>query len=71
MFANDFFRVILERVAKAAALPENRNADGSVNWDFVDADVFMETKPTENCVELFYTLFERACDVVETSMETV
>ena len=62
---NDFYRVIENRVRAAVALEENRFEDGSVNWNFVDADVFMETNPTDNCVDLFYTLFERACDVVE------
>ena len=62
---NDFYRVIETRVREAVARDENLNADGSINWDFVDADVFMETNPTDDCVELFYTLFERACDAVE------
>ena len=69
MIANDFYRVIETRVREAVARDENRNEDGSVNWDFVDADVYMETRPSDGCVNLFYTLFERACNIVE--METV
>jgi hypothetical protein len=65
IMTNDFYRVIETRVRAAVALEENRNEDGSVNWNFVDADVFMETNPTPECRDLYYTLFERACDVVE------
>lgn len=61
---NDFYRVIRERVAVAVANEENRNADGTINWNYVDADVFMQTNPTQNCVALFYELFDKACDNV-------
>ena len=60
--APDFYRLIEERVERAANNTENRNDDGTVNWNFVDADVFMETNPTANCVDLFYQLFEEAAD---------
>jgi len=66
--APDFFRVVLERVRKAVANPENRNDDGSVYWEFVDADVYMETNPTEGCRELYMNLFDEACDLVEAEL---
>ncbi|MDB4350233.1 hypothetical protein OAA38_00310 [bacterium] len=63
--APDFYRLIEERVERAANNTENRNDDGTVNWNFVDADVFMETNPTANCVDLFYQLFEEAAETYE------
>ena len=59
---NDFYRMIRESVGVAANRAENINVDGSVNWDFVDADVFMEINPTKGCVDLFYELFNKAVD---------
>ena len=47
---------------RAVTTAENIDTDGSINWNFVDADVFMETNPTANCVDLFYQLFEEAVD---------
>ena len=69
MIANDFYRVIETRVREAAAREENQYPSGAINWDFVDADVFIETQPTPECRDLYYTLFERACNIVE--MENV
>ena len=63
--APDFYRLIEERVELAANNPENRNEDGTVNWNFVDADVFMETNPTKRTVDLFYQLFEEAAEQFE------
>jgi len=64
---NDFYRVIETRVREAVARKENQ-IRGDINWDFVDADVFLQTNPTPECRDLYYTLFERACDVVEAEM---
>tara|TARA_B110000503_G_scaffold1637_1_gene2116 strand:- start:199 stop:405 length:207 start_codon:yes stop_codon:yes gene_type:complete len=61
----DFYRMIRDRVETAATNPENINTDGTVNWNFVDADVFMEVRPTANCTALFYKLFEDACSNFE------
>jgi hypothetical protein len=63
--APDFYRLIAERVERAASNPENRNDDGTVNWNFVDGDVFMETRPTDACVDLFYQLFDEAAEEFE------
>jgi len=62
---NDFYRLIKERVQEAVQRPENLNEDGSINWNFVDADVFMETNPTPDTVAAFYYMFEKACAAVE------
>ena len=51
-FAPDFYRVVKAAVERAVALPENKNADGSINWNFVDSDCFMDINPTEQCTKL-------------------
>ena len=33
---------------KAVTLSENIRADGSINWNFVDADVYMAVKPDDS-----------------------
>ena len=43
----DWYRKIYASVEKAATNPENINDDGTVNWDFVDSDCFMEFRPSE------------------------
>ena len=32
---------------KAITNPENFNEDGSVNWNFIDADCYMDVKPDD------------------------
>ena len=64
-FAPDFYRVVRATVERAVARPENLNADGSINWNFVDADCYMEINPTEQCAKLYYELWEEACDAFE------
>lgn len=64
-FAPDFYRVVEAAVKQAVANPENINADGSINWNFVDSDCFMDVNPTERCTALYYELWEEACDAIE------
>jgi|TARA_B110000305_G_C19248339_1_gene543439 hypothetical protein len=33
---------------KAITNPENFNEDGSVNWNFIDADCYMDVKPDDS-----------------------
>ena len=63
--APDFYRVVEAQVRKAIALPENRFADGSINWNYIDADCYMAVNPTPQCRKLYIELFEEACDAVE------
>ena len=58
----DFYRLIRSKVEQYATSAENLNADGTVNWDFVDADCFADVNPTENCNTLYYQLWEKAVD---------
>jgi len=56
---------VIKAVTKALGSTENYNADGSVNWNFVDADVFMDIKPAEHDVDAHYEMFNRFASVVE------
>ena len=60
---NDFYRLIRSKVDQYAAAPENIQPDGSVNWDFVDADICMDLNMTPECMRDYYVdLFNRAVD---------
>lgn len=43
----------------------NYNKDGSVNWNFVDADCYMEVKPGQQNSKQFYKLFDQIADKLE------
>lgn len=40
---------------RAVNNPENRQQDGSINWNFVDADVYMDMQPIDG--EAHYNQF--------------
>ena len=56
---------------KAVSLGENLSEDGSVNWNYVDADLFMEFGPKDTEInerylsELHYEMFELLADAYE------
>ena len=56
---------------KAVSLGENLYEDGSVNWNYVDADLYMEFGPKDNEIneryltELHYEQFELLADAYE------
>lgn len=54
---------VIKSVTKALGSIENYNADGSVNWDFVDADVYMDINPAD--VDAHYEMFNRFASLVE------
>jgi len=56
---------VIKSVTKALGSLENYNADGSVNWDFVDADVYMDINPVDSDVEAHYEMFNRFASAVE------
>jgi hypothetical protein len=60
---NDFYRMIRAKVEEYATLEENKTEDGSVNWDFVDADICMDLNMTDRCLQDYYLpLFNKAVD---------
>ena len=56
---------------KAVSLGENLYEDGSVNWNYVDADMFMQFGPRDSEVnerylsDLHYEMFELLADAYE------
>lgn len=59
--SNDFYRVIRSKVEQYANSAENINEDGTVNWDFVDADICMDLNLTDRCHQDYYVpLFDKA-----------
>ena len=65
---NDFYRVVEQYVREAVSTNDNIDDNGFIDWNFVDADVFMRVNPTKNCVDLFYECFEQACTKVEAEL---
>ena len=47
-----------------ATEPENKNEDGSVNWNFVDSDMFMKWGVLLDG-ELYTEYFDKAADIME------
>lgn len=61
--SNDFYRLIRSKVDQYATSAENINVDGSVNWNFVDADICMDLNMTDRCIQDYYLpLFDKAVD---------
>lgn len=60
-------------VMKAALRAENRYEDGTINWNFVDADAFMAVQEafgkSNEVVDFFYDHFDNACDALEAMIE--
>ena len=42
---------IKDLIVKATKNPENINDDGSINWNYVDADVYMAVGPSTHGLE--------------------
>jgi hypothetical protein len=49
---------IRKAIAAAIALEENRNEDGSINWSFVDADLWMDGVITNDNQYVAYEWFD-------------
>ena len=58
---------IRKAIAAAIALEENRNEDGSINWSFVDADLWMDGVITNDNQSVAYEWF----DGIATEFEVV
>ena len=54
---------VIKSVTKALGSIENYNADGSVNWNFVDTDVYTDINPADD--DTHYEMFNRFASVVE------
>lgn len=52
----------IEKAFNRAILnPENLD-DGQINWNFVDADMYMDIKPKKDEVSQFYEIFNELAD---------
>jgi hypothetical protein len=65
---------IFVNTLKAARNPENLLEDGTPNWNFVDADAYMDTindtrYERADVEEHFYTLFDGVCFAVDKALE--
>jgi len=65
---------IFVNTLRAARNPENLLEDGTPNWNFVDADAYMDTinDTRYNRVDVeenFYTLFDGVCFAVDKALE--
>ena len=49
---------IRKAIAAAIALVENRNEDGSINWNFVDADLWLDGVITNDNQCVAYEWFD-------------
>ena len=58
---------IRKAIAAAIALVENRNEDGSINWNFVDADLWLDGVITNDNQSVAYEWF----DGIATEFEVV
>jgi hypothetical protein len=65
MFAPDLERTIERYMLEAIELEENRNEDGSINWNFVDADVYMRLNPVNETVDLYMEIFDKIAYLIE------
>jgi len=55
----------------AIDLDENKNEDGSINWNFVDADVYAACAHYFKDEDAFYDSFNEIADVIDTEEMTV
>ena len=61
MMTTTFFAAFNNAVARA----ENRNDDGTINWDFVDADLWMDGEINEENKDIAYVWFNDLADEME------
>jgi len=60
------YSLVEAQVREAVAKDENRNADGTINWDFVDSDCYMSgvNKWFMND-DMYYEVWDEICNIVE------
>ena len=58
-------RMVMSEVNKACKDMVNYNADGTVNWDYVDADAYMAIDPIGQ-THRYNAAFNRYVDLIKT-----
>ena len=61
-------RMVMVEVNKACENMENYHADGTVNWDWVDADVYMAIDPVGK-TKRYMAAFDRYVSVLRTAID--
>ena len=66
----DIPKSMMQSFNKAVSLSENLQLDGSVNWNYVDADVYMDVGPRESDGNPadnseHYQMFDMLCQAYE------
>jgi hypothetical protein len=61
-------RMVMTEVNKALENMENYRADGTVNWDYVDADVYMAIDPVGQ-THRYTAAFDRYVSVLRTAID--
>ena len=63
---------VLESTMRTAIdLDENKKEDGSINWNFVDADSYMECKNLFRSNKDFYEAFDNIGDKIQAEMRGI
>ena len=60
------YNVLESKMREAIDLDENKNKDGSINWNFVDADTYMDCKNLFRSDADFYEAFNFLVDGINT-----
>ena len=60
------YSVLESKMREAIDLDENKNEDGSSNWNFVDADAYMDCKNLFRSDADFYEAFNFLADGINT-----
>ena len=63
------YAMLETEVRTAISNPENRNEDGTINWNFVDSDCYMSGLPKSFKDDSeFYEAFNDIADMIEAEM---
>ena len=62
------YATLQESINTATFNSENWNADGSINWSFVDADAFDECNKLFDGTEAFYEAFDEIVTAIRVQM---
>ena len=62
------YATLQESINTATFNSENWNADGSINWSFVDADAFDECNRLFDGTKAFYQAFDEIVNVIIAEM---
>ena len=62
------YATLQDSITKATFDSDNWNADGSINWSFVDADAFDECNRLFDGTKAFYQAFDEIVNVIIAEM---